>query len=165
MKKRFLIPLLAIGAPIAIGVADASAHMAACSFGNQGACAVLEARKLESAKNAQVRAQRDAKRDAERAQRDAERKAVAAQKAKDDAWQAQVSKDWEAYKAANPQIMQRDRTSSDVAQCQTVLQYQLHDPNSYRQLSSTSEVIKTGVIRYTATNGFGGRVQAVHHCG
>jgi sRNA-binding protein len=164
MKKRFLLPLLAIAAPlnltlavVAAGAADAAAHGAACSFGNQDACAVLEARKLESAKNAQVRAQRDAK-------RDAERKAVAAQKAKDDAWQAQVSKDWEAYKAANPQIMQRDRTSSDVAQCQTALQYQLHDPNSYRQLSSNAEVIKTGVIRYTATNGFGGRVQNTHRC-
>jgi hypothetical protein len=49
-----------------------------------------------------------------------------------------------------------------MAECQIDLQASLKDPDSYRELSNTRE--NGGVIHYTATNSFGGRVQASHHC-
>jgi hypothetical protein len=46
MKKRFLLPLIAIAAPLGIGIADAAIHMAGCGIGHQGACQELASRKL-----------------------------------------------------------------------------------------------------------------------
>ena len=48
MKKRFLIPLLAVAAPLAIGIADAAIHNIGCGIGNQGACTELARRQQYS---------------------------------------------------------------------------------------------------------------------
>ena len=46
MKKRFLLPLLFLGVPLSIGIADAAMHQAACGLGHEGACETLSRRKL-----------------------------------------------------------------------------------------------------------------------
>jgi hypothetical protein len=48
MKKRFLIPLLLIGAPIAIGTVSAIAQSASCVFGSKTACTELTTQRKQS---------------------------------------------------------------------------------------------------------------------
>jgi hypothetical protein len=129
MKKRFLFPLLAIAAPVAIGVADAAVHMAGCGLGNQGACSELARRKQHSQ---------------ELATKHVRQEPVA--------------------KAAKPAKAQPKLTHQQLIGCEILLERQLKDPSSYRRINSVTEAETTGVIRYTATNSFGGRVQASHTC-
>ena len=40
----------------------------------------------------------------------------------------------------------------------------MKDPDSFKVLNSASSLFNTGIIRYSATNSFGGRVQEVYKC-
>jgi len=40
----------------------------------------------------------------------------------------------------------------------------LKDPNSYKRITSRYMQIETGLIEYTATNSFGGRVRESFRC-
>lgn len=51
MKKRFLLPLVAIALPLGIGIADAAIHMTGCGLGHKGACKELSRRKLDGQKD------------------------------------------------------------------------------------------------------------------
>ena len=48
--------------------------------------------------------------------------------------------------------------------CEVLLQRTLNDPDSYKRLNTPKDAMATGVLLYTAANGFGGRVQATHSC-
>lgn len=61
-----------------------------------------------------------------------------------------------------PSNVTREISFEEMAECQMKLQNSLKDPDSYKEISKTRE--SGGVIHYTATNSFGGRVKASHHC-
>ena len=48
--------------------------------------------------------------------------------------------------------------------CKMLLQENLKDPSSFKELNNITEQIRTGIIRYSATNSFGGRVQESYKC-
>jgi len=154
MKKRFIVALALISPVglfsilVAVAVAQTQVERHACANGNQAVCQTIAERRAR-------RAERDAKREAEqKAERKAEAEREAKQKADRAAWDAQRAREKGA-----------DLSVDDVVRCEFLLKRQLNDPDSYRKLNNITEVMRSGVIRYTATNGFGGRVQAVHHCG
>ena len=45
-----------------------------------------------------------------------------------------------------------------------LLKKNLKDPSSYKELNTTLEQFQTGLIRYSATNSFGGRIQESFNC-
>ncbi len=87
---------------------------------------------------------------------------LAGSKAEREAKQKADRAEWDAQRAREKGA---DLSVDDVVRCEFLLKRQLNDPDSYRKLNNITEVMRSGVIRYTATNGFGGRVQAIHHCG
>ena len=139
MKKRFLLPLLAVAAPLAIGIADAAIHNIGCGIGNQGACAEL----------------------ARRQQYGKELDAKYAAKAKAAALKAERQVEIDKIVAAQPKT---DISQEQFIGCEILLQRTLNDPDSYKRLNAPKDAMATGVLRYTATNAFGGRVQATHSC-
>lgn len=48
--------------------------------------------------------------------------------------------------------------------CKTALKMSLKDPTSYKEVNSILEQMQTGVIVYSATNSFGGRIQSSFNC-
>ena len=48
--------------------------------------------------------------------------------------------------------------------CEDLIKENLKDPSSYKRLTSRNEQIATGIIRYSGTNSFGGRVQESFEC-
>lgn len=48
--------------------------------------------------------------------------------------------------------------------CVNIIKEYLHDPRSYRRINSLGEYKNTGIIHYTATNGFGARIQQKAQC-
>lgn len=143
MKKRFLIPLLAVAAPLAIGIADAAIHSIGCGIGNQGACTELARRQQHSK-------ELDAKRAKQVAEAEAEAKDRAATR--------------EIIRAANAAVPSTAISQEQFIGCEILLQRTLNDPDSYKRLNTPKDAMATGVLRYTATNAFNGRVQATHSC-
>ena len=139
MKKRFLIPLLAVAAPLAIGIADAAIHNIGCGIGNQGACAELARRQQHSKELGAKHAKQVAKAEGRAATR-------------------------EIIRAANAAVPSTAISQEQFIGCEVLLQRTLNDPNSYKRLNTPKDAMATGVLRYTATNAFGGRVQATHSC-
>ena len=45
-----------------------------------------------------------------------------------------------------------------------LLKENMKDPDSFKVLNSISEQMSTGIIRYSATNSFGGRIQSTFNC-
>ena len=140
MKKRFLIPLLAVAAPLAIGIADAAIHNIGCGIGNQGACTELARRQQHSKELDAKHAKQVAKAEDRAATR-------------------------EIIRAANAAAVPSTAISQEqFIGCEVLLQRTLNDPDSYKRLNTPKDAMATGVLRYTATNAFGGRVQATHSC-
>ena len=50
------------------------------------------------------------------------------------------------------------------ALCKIFLKKNMKDPRSFRELNSVSEQLRTGIIIYSATNSFGGRIQSTFDC-
>ena len=48
--------------------------------------------------------------------------------------------------------------------CEDLIKENLKDPSSYKSLISKDEQIRTGIIIYSGTNSFGGRVQESFEC-
>ena len=48
--------------------------------------------------------------------------------------------------------------------CEDLIKANLKDPNSYKRITSRYMQIETGLIEYTATNSFGGRVRKSFRC-
>ena len=53
---------------------------------------------------------------------------------------------------------------NEIILCKMLLQENLKDPSSFKELNNITEQIRTGIIRYSATNSFGGRVQESYKC-
>ena len=54
---------------------------------------------------------------------------------------------------------------AERTQCRLAIQQAMHDPRSFRWEGSMSDMRRTGVLRFSGTNGFGGRVQQTYRCG
>lgn len=61
---------------------------------------------------------------------------------------------------ANPNKM----TTAERAVCVRQLKNQLRDPGSLKRLTGPFEENRTGIIKYSAKNGFGGRTVAYFDC-
>ena len=48
--------------------------------------------------------------------------------------------------------------------CKNLIKQNLKDPDSFKQLNSLIEQVDTGIVRYSATNSFGGRIQSTIDC-
>ena len=77
-----------------------------------------------------------------------------------------VKKDRELYKKTKPKTPKtREIKDIDVVRfCEDLIKENLKDPSSYKRLTSRDEQIRTGIIRYSGTNSFGGRVQESFKC-
>ena len=53
---------------------------------------------------------------------------------------------------------------SKLNTCKRLIKQNLKDPDSFKQLNSLSEQFETGIVRYSATNSFGGRIQSAIDC-
>ena len=179
MKKRFLLPLLAIGAPIAIGVADAAIHMTGCQFGHQGACAELAKRQKSSksiqvAKNQTVKTAATTPSKPKRTGTQGMSNYEVCLKSKQDLIEfggdpsAMDCESVKNYKTPAQRIAAAGGQQSMIRGCEAIIKPSLKDPNSYRYLSGriTTPTAKSMnvVVNYTATNGFGGRVQSTYTC-
>ena len=51
-----------------------------------------------------------------------------------------------------------------LRKCEDVIKAFLKDPNSYKRINSRYMQEETGIIEYTATNSFGGRVRESFKC-
>ena len=51
-----------------------------------------------------------------------------------------------------------------LVSCRRLIRENLKDPSSFKVLNSSYSQKETGIIRYSATNSFGGRVQEVFKC-
>ena len=58
----------------------------------------------------------------------------------------------------------REEAVLRIVQCKSILKSALKDPSSFRVLNGISEQVSTGIIRYSATNSFGGRIQEAFDC-
>tara|TARA_B100000475_G_C14772244_1_gene219640 strand:- start:30 stop:275 length:246 start_codon:yes stop_codon:yes gene_type:complete len=57
-----------------------------------------------------------------------------------------------------------DALVTRMAICKRLIKENLKDPDSFKVLNSITEQMATGIIRYSATNSFGGRVQERFDC-
>jgi len=51
-----------------------------------------------------------------------------------------------------------------IVRCRRLIKQNLKDPGSFKVLNSYSEQVSTGIVRYSATNSFGARVQEAFDC-
>ena len=49
--------------------------------------------------------------------------------------------------------------------CRQLIQQAMHNPSSFRWEGSMSDMRRTGVLVYSGTNAFGGRVRETYKCG
>ena len=57
-----------------------------------------------------------------------------------------------------------EELATTINLCKKLLKEQLKDPDSFKELNSITAQVRTGTIRYSATNSFGGRVQQTFKC-
>tara|TARA_R100001443_G_scaffold19990_1_gene31853 strand:+ start:2973 stop:3464 length:492 start_codon:yes stop_codon:yes gene_type:complete len=57
-----------------------------------------------------------------------------------------------------------DNLVSKMTICKMLLKENMKDPSSFKELNSITEQMRTGIIRYSATNSFGGRIQQTFNC-
>ena len=55
----------------------------------------------------------------------------------------------------------REEMELKIVRCRRLIKENLKDPSSFKILNSYSEQVRTGIVRYSATNSFGARVQEV----
>ena len=55
-------------------------------------------------------------------------------------------------------------TAGQRTRCRQQIQQAMHDPNSFRWEGSMSDMRRTGVLVYSGTNAFGGRVRETYKC-
>ena len=70
----------------------------------------------------------------------------------------------ETKKKNAEETKRRDESVLKMKLCKELLKKNLKDPNSYKELNTVLEQFQTGIIRYSATNSFGGRIQEVFNC-
>ena len=65
---------------------------------------------------------------------------------------------------ANEKVNEENRRYSAMGFCKRYLKANMKDPDSFKVLNSASSQFNTGIIRYSATNSFGGRIQETYKC-
>ena len=58
----------------------------------------------------------------------------------------------------------KDGLLKRIVLCKMLLQENLKDPSSFKELNGITEQMSTGIIRYSATNSFGARIQDTYNC-
>ena len=58
----------------------------------------------------------------------------------------------------------RFKRMQQITLCRSALKQSLKDPRSYKELNGITEQFESGIIRYSATNSFGGRIQSTFDC-
>ena len=58
----------------------------------------------------------------------------------------------------------RFKRMQQITLCKSALKRSLKDPRSYKELNGITEQFQSGIIRYSATNSFGGRIQSTFDC-
>ena len=58
----------------------------------------------------------------------------------------------------------KDEAFNRIVLCRRLIKQNLKDPSSFKVLNNYSEQERTGILRYSATNSFGARVQEVFDC-
>ena len=58
----------------------------------------------------------------------------------------------------------RFKRMQQITLCRSALKRSLKDPRSYKELNGITEQFESGIIRYSATNSFGGRIQSTFDC-
>ena len=85
----------------------------------------------------------------------------------------QFTEEMEAWKAertkrdAELAELERKRfaiTPEQRTRCRLAIQQAMHDPRSFRWEGSMSDMRRTGILKYSGTNAFGGRVQQRYLC-
>jgi len=64
----------------------------------------------------------------------------------------------------NEKLNEENRRYSAMGRCKRYLKANMKDPDSFKVLNSASAQFNTGIIQYSATNSFGGRVQDSYKC-
>tara|TARA_Y100001978_G_C23589235_1_gene382999 strand:- start:145 stop:666 length:522 start_codon:yes stop_codon:yes gene_type:complete len=59
---------------------------------------------------------------------------------------------------------EREQRIDKMNACKTVLKMSLKDPDSYKELNSLEDQFRFGIIEYSATNSFGGRIRQQFNC-
>ena len=70
----------------------------------------------------------------------------------------------EANRKNAEEAKRRDESVLKMKLCKELLKKNLKDPNSYKELNTVLEQFQTGIIKYSATNSFGGRIQETFNC-
>ena len=166
MKKRFLLPLLLIGAPIAIGVTDALVHMAGCNLGHKGACAELSRREAD-AKASVADNKQEVKKDPTAGMSDYE-SCLYNNKVLEGIGTPYDCERVKNYKTPQQRLAAAGGQTKLIRECEASFRPQLKDPDSYRYtsariVSDSSETMAVTVL-YTATNSFGARIQTTQTC-
>ena len=86
---------------------------------------------------------------------EAEKKRIEAEK---------VRKFEETKKKNAEEAKRRNESVLKMKLCKELLKKNLKDPSSYKELNTLLEQFQTGIIRYSATNSFGGRIQETFNC-
>lgn len=79
-----------------------------------------------------------------------------------------LSKKQEKYLKEN--VVKKSKPKSNLRKidlvrfCEDLVKENLKDPDSYKRITNRDEQIATGIIEYTATNSFGGRVRESFQC-
>ena len=79
-------------------------------------------------------------------------------------WDAEQEKKAEEQRIKAEEQERYAAKFNEIILCKMLLQENLKDPSSFKELNNITEQIRTGIIRYSATNSFGGRVQESYKC-
>tara|TARA_Y100001978_G_C23486849_1_gene334344 strand:- start:149 stop:676 length:528 start_codon:yes stop_codon:yes gene_type:complete len=70
----------------------------------------------------------------------------------------------EEKRARDEEQKRVDNLVTKITVCKMILKENMKDPSSFKELNSITEQMRTGIIRYSATNSFGGRIQSTFDC-
>lgn len=71
---------------------------------------------------------------------------------------------WSASEVDETKSKEQSQWVKRLTACELLIQRNLKDPDSYRRVGGWMEMRETGIIRYSATNSFGGRLQESFDC-
>jgi hypothetical protein len=82
--------------------------------------------------------------------------------------QSSQVKEARGWNARQPKVWTPDGefvlTAGQRTRCRQLIQRAMHNPNSFRWEGSMSDMRRTGVLVYSGTNAFGGRVRETYKC-
>ena len=79
-------------------------------------------------------------------------------------WSVELDKSLEEIRRKEVERKNMPTKIQLLRKCEDVIKAFLKDPNSYKRINSRYMQEETGIIEYTATNSFGGRVRESYKC-